>query len=295
MRTRGLSAIVVAVLTASLTACSIDHTSDAIGLEKDLAQMPGVTSVNHSYESGELIAGSITVQVVMSPDATTEETLALIDAAYDEFASTYHRDDATLAVHHVGSTVLVHTHDPRADIDDILAVARFALDAPRPGERMRADIVAHHGEFYDDLVSEARLNLDRGSSEADIMPRIDDLAASGALPEGTDIWVLSADGAGIGGSRGLPTADDLAMWRDLSSVPTPGTIRVEFGPYQLYSDLDEYGFANITLRATPAPTKEQLAAMKMAHMAALAARSETYVYNVTVNGEDAIWLRRHGN
>jgi hypothetical protein len=85
------------------------------------------------------------------------------------------------------------------------------------------------------------------------------------------------------------------MWRDLSSVPTPGTIRVEFGPYQLYSDLDEYGFANVTVRATPAPTKEQLAAMKTAHMAALAERCETYVHNVTVNGEDAIWLRRQGS
>jgi len=82
------------------------------------------------------------------------------------------------------------------------------------------------------------------------------------------------------------------MWRQLSSVPAPGTIRVEFGPYQLYSDLDEYGFANVTVRATPAPSKEELAAMRTTHMAALAERSEKYVYNVTVNGEDVIWLRR---
>jgi hypothetical protein len=32
--------------------------------------------------------------------------------------------------------------------------------------------------------------------------------------------------------------------------------------------------------------------MKHTHMAMLAERSEKYVYNVTVNGEDAIWLRR---
>jgi hypothetical protein len=187
------------------------------------------------------------------------------------------------------------TREPRADIDDVLAVARFALEVPWPNESVRADMVAFDEDYADALVAELRLSLGRGTSEGDVVPRLDELAAAGGLPEGADIWVLSADGAGIGGSRGLPTDDDIAMWRDLSSVRAPGTIRVEFGPYQLYSDLDDFGFANVTLRARHRPTKEQLAPTKAAHMAMLAARSDTYVYNVTVNGNGVIWLRRHGN
>jgi hypothetical protein len=69
-----------------LTGCSIDHSSDAAGLESGLAQMPGVNSVELGYEAGDLIyPGSMTVQVVMRPGAATDETLAVIDSAYREF------------------------------------------------------------------------------------------------------------------------------------------------------------------------------------------------------------------
>jgi hypothetical protein len=149
MRTRGISAIVSAVLAASLTGCSIDHSSDVVGLEKDLSQLPGVNSVQQTYESGGVIfSGSLTVQVVMSPDATTDQTLSLIGAAYLAFATTYRRDNAGLSVHRGGTQVLVHTHNPGADIGGVLAVARFALDTPRPDERVRADMVANDGENW---------------------------------------------------------------------------------------------------------------------------------------------------
>ena len=293
MRASKLPALVGAVLITSLAGCSIDHSSAAADLEGDLLRMPGVRSVEQAYEPGDvMLSGSLAVQVDMSPGATRRETLAVIDAAYDEFATTYRREAADLAVSRGGTEILLHTDHPRADIDDVLVVARFALDAPRPGEQVRADLVASNEDEYDPLISELRLSLGRGSSQDDVVPRVNALASAGGLPEGADFWVLSADGAGVGASRGLPTEEELSIWRELSSVRTAGTIRVEFGPYQLYSDLDEYGFANVTVHATPAPTKAQLAAMKATHMATLAERSEQYVYNVTVNGEDTIWLRR---
>lgn len=132
------------MLVASLMGRSVDHTTDATALKKDLSQMVGVGSVDQYYEAGDVVLpGSQSIEVTMSPDATTEEALAVIDAAYDEFATTFQRESADLVVHRVGTEILVHTRQPRAEISDVLAVARFALDAPRTGERIRADIVAH--------------------------------------------------------------------------------------------------------------------------------------------------------
>jgi hypothetical protein len=297
-----LSGALVLIGVVALTGCTIDHSPAVADLKTDISQMPGVQSVEHEYEAGSVLEnGYLSVQVAMRPDASDPQVLSVIDTTYDKFTTTYRREQANLVVRRGPTEIAVHTGTgdgfedlltggATADIEDVLRVARYALDAPRAGEQMQADMVIED-DNQDALIAELRLNLSAGSSDDEIVPRLRQLAKARTRPKGADFWVLSADGGGVGGSRGLPTAGDVAIWRELSSFPMADTIKVEFGPLQMYSDLSSHGFANVTIRATRAPSKPQLTAMKNAHIATLAKRSKKYVYNVTVNGKDAMWLQ----
>ncbi len=180
-------------------------------------------------------------------------------------------------------------------------MVRFALEVRAAGETVEADVNARDHEDLDDLVTELRLHLPPGSTVDDVLPRLEAVQASGDLPPDTDFVVLAADGAGLGGSRGLPTEEDVRVWRELSAVEVPNaggssSLRVEYGPYQIYSGMQEYGFANVTVRsAGQRVTKEQLAALKKKHLSILREHHGTFVYTVTVNGEDRVWLKRHGS
>lgn len=270
----------------------LDRTDEAARLERELARMPGVKSAQHDYEMGSRVdPGSAGFSVQMRADSTIAETLAVLEAEYRASGKTFALEHVDFGAHRGRTEISVHVRDPDADLDDLLSVARFALTEPLAGEHVAADMSADEEYTGSRFVSELRLSLGRGSVQRALVPRIRTLAAGGDVPAGTDVWVLAADGSGIGGSRGLPKPRDIAIWRELSSYASAGKVRVEFGPHQMYSDLGHYGFANVSVRATPEPTKPQLAALKRAFVARLAARSSKYVLNVTVNGEDSIWLQ----
>ena len=135
----------------------------------------------------------------------------------------------------------MHTQGPDAEGDDLLEVVRYALEARAAGETMEADINARDEEDLDDLVSEIRLHLPDDSTAEDVLPRLEAVQASGDLPADVDFYALAGDGAGLGGSRGLPTEENVQVWRELSAVELPGTdastVQVEYGPYQIYSGM----------------------------------------------------------
>lgn len=275
---------------------------DARDLKQRLRGLDGVVSVNGGYTQSEdfPLAGSSTFLVAMEPEATTDDVLAVVTAAYDEFGSTFRRDPADLAVEVQGGRIELHTQGPDAEEDDLLEVVRYALDAHAAGETVEADINARDYEDLDDLVSEIRLHLPDGSAVDDVLPRLAAAQASNDVPADTDFYVLAEDGSGLGGSRGLPTEEDVLVWRDLSAVRLPGvdkaTVRVEYGPYQIYSGMQEYGFANITVRSVgQRVTTEQLAALIEQHRRILGDHHGKYVYNLTLNGEDRAWLRARGS
>jgi hypothetical protein len=232
----------------------------------------------------------------MEPRASTDDVLAVVAVAYDEFGGTFRRDPADLAVDVDRGHIEVHTQGPDAEEDDLLEVVRYALEVRAAGETVEADINARDDEGLDELVSEIRLHLPKGSSVDDVLPRLDAVQTSRDLPADTDCHVLASDGAGLGGSRGLPTEEDVHAWRELSAVGLPGadieTVRVEYGPYQIYSGMQEFGLANVTVRSvSQRVTKDQIAALIEKHRRILGEHHGKYVYNLTLNGEDRAWLR----
>lgn len=270
---------------------------DARHLKQRLRDLDGVSSVKGGYTESDIpFAGSSAFVVKMGAKATTDDVLAVVAVAYDAFGSTFRRDPADLAVEVDRGHIAVHTQGPDADEDDLLEVVRYALEVRSAGEIVEADINARDHEDLDDLVSEVLLQLPSGSSVDDVLPRLDVVRSAGDLPADTDFHVLAADGAGLGGSRGLPTHEDVLVWRGLSAVGLPGadvaTLRVAYGPYQIYSGMQEYGFANVTVRsAGQRVTKDQVAALIEKHRPILREHHGKYVYNLTVNGEDRAWLR----
>ncbi len=276
--------------------------ADASALEQRLTGLDGVVSVEGGYTPSEEIPldGSTTFVVAMAPEATHDDVVAVVTTAYDDFSGTFRRQPANLGIDLAGTHIALHTEDPDVGADDLLEVVRFALDVGGAGESVEVDINARDHDDLEDLVTEIRLHLADGSNVADVQPRLAVVRASRELPANVDIYALADDGAGLGGSRGLPTEDDVRVWRELSAVELPGadeaTVRVEYGPYQIYSGMREYGFANVTVRSAGGRVmKQQLAAIQDAHLRILEEHHETYVYNLTLNGEDRLWLRGSGH
>lgn len=301
---RGLIVFLLVVLAAVLVTRWVwagGSEADAKALEERLRGLKGVVSVEGRYTPGEDIpfSGSTTFVVAMAPDSAPDEVIAVVTAAYDDFSGTLRRQPADLGVDVEGVHIKVHTEGPDVGEEDLVEVVRFALGVRAAGERVEADINARDHEDLDDLVSEIRLLLPEGSTVEDVLPRLEAVRASEDLPADVDFYAVAADGAGLGGSRGLPTEDDIQVWRELSAVGLPGanagTVGVEYGPYQIYSGMQEYGLANVTVRsAGERVTKRQVSAIKEAHLRVLRRHHHKYVYNLTVNGEDRVWLQRRG-
>lgn len=288
-----LTLLPLVLVLGSLTACSADHTEDAEALMNQVSAMDAVKAVDLSYDWGNvLLPGSVTFEVTMQPDAKGDAAANVIGTVFEEFASTYRTQEGSLSVlMSDDSEILVHTNQPDAETADVVAVARFALGARGKGETVEADINARDDAGLEELASDVRLSLAPGSTRSDVLPRIAGFAVAGGLPAHTDFGVIAADGAGLAGSRGLPSDDDRRVWRELSRVDFAGTMRVESGPYQIYDDVRRYGFANVTVtRPRGGPLAQVLAPLMRAHLAVLGSNRDHFVYRVTVNGDDTIWL-----
>lgn len=238
--------------------------------------------------------------VIATPGATTADVVEVFATAYEAFSGTFRRDQANIGVDLPTARILLHTQGPDAAEEDVLDVVRYALDLASAGETVEADINALDDDDLDDLVSDIRLQLGEGTTAADVVARLETPEVERGLPSHTDFHVIAADGAGLGGSRGLPRVQDVEVWRDLSAARAPGVdgleVGVEYGPYQFYSGMKEFGFANVTVTsAGPRLTRKQLAGLTAQHRRILAQHHEEYVYNLTADGEDRVWLRRRGS
>ena len=187
----------------------------------------------------------------------------------------------------------MHTYKPASVDDERLAVVAYALEVPQDGERVEADINASRGAGLGDLASDIRLYLGRGSTAEDVLPRLDGLTRERAIPRQADLGVRAADGSGLTGSRGLPRRRDRAEWQALNGIAFSGSYRVDYGPYQIYTSLDQFGIADVAIKV-PHPARDsthrQIAGLMRAHLARLQEHSDHFVYRVTVNGEETMWF-----
>jgi len=300
LTTVALVLLLVVGFLGYLTLDSTDHTTDVEAASTDLAHLPGVVSVTHDYEPSEGILdgpGTAYAQVDMSRDATLEETLEVVAFAYSTFPHAVGGDYCNVVVNRGRAHLVVHTQSPDAPLEQVLQVAVFALQTPRGQEGTTTDITALDQPDMDDLNAEVRLGLGPGSTVDDIEPRLAELTAAGDVPD-TDVWVVAADGSALGGSRGLPTTEDVAVWHALREVPSPASgtrMRVEYGPYSLYDDVRHTEFAVVKLHGRPAPSRDELRGLRSAQTAILAEHGDSYVYTVFVNGNSNIWLQRRGH
>lgn len=299
-----VAAIVVVALPVLLTGCGGDHADQAQVLRDRLKGMDGVVSVDADYESGELPfdPGTASFEVIVDSRATTDEVVDVVDTAYAQFHTSFRHIHADIGLEVGDSHIAVHTYKPHAEAAAVSAAARYALHARRDGETLQVDINARDEDDLEDklgdLFGDIELDLGPDSRVGQVLPRLADFRSNPGLPARFDIGVLAADGGGLGGSRGLPSAHDVAVWRQLSQVSLPGnraaTIRVQYGPYQFYSSMRDFGFAAVTVRSHGAPiTPAQLKSLRRAQSRILAANHRTFVYTGTVNGHDSWWLRRN--
>lgn len=274
---------------------------EAEALRGRLRALDGVASARGSYTTSEDIpfAGSSSFGVTMAPRSTADEVVEVVATAYEALNGPMRRDPADLSVEVDGVDIRLHTEGPDAREDDLLRVVRFALDAGEAGETVEADLNARDHDDLGDLASEIVIRLPEKSSEVDVLDRLATIRAEGNLPPDVDLHVMASDGSGLGGSRGLPTPEDVEVWRELSTVTLPGegaTVRVAYGPYQIYSGMRDYGFADVTVVTEGrAATKEQRTLLIAEHRRILAEHHHTFVYSLTVNGEGRAWFRAEGD
>jgi hypothetical protein len=290
-----LTAVLAALLLGTLSACTTTHTGATEDLVARLRSMNGVVGVGETHEWGDfLLPGSVTFEVRMEPGAAADDIVDVVETAYDEFASTYRRDDADLALRVDDTEILLHTYKPSAVRRDLAELVRFVLAVSGPGESVEADINARDDEDMENLAADVLVQLPEGSAVTDVVPRLDEVAAHGGVPAATDFGVRAADGSGLGGSRGLPNAADRRAWQELSEVESSGTVRVDLRPYQLHSDITSFGLALVAVTTRDHIGKqaatEQFAPVLREHLAAMRRHSDRFVYQVTINGEDRLWF-----
>lgn len=272
---------------------------DAAALSQHIRALRGVESIEGGVEEGDGLPfmASSSFSVTMAPDATEDDLLEVVSTAYEAFSGTFRRDSANIGVDLGAAHVELHTNGPDATQHDVLDVVTYGLNLVDHGEMVTVDINAR--DDLDDLVSEIRLQLPEGTTAKDVTHRLESDDVQAGLPANTDVHVVASDGAGVGGSRGLPRKEDLEVWRDLSAVRLPGvegiTVRVEYGPFEIYSTMQDFGFANVTVTSPDRQlTDRQVAMLADLHQRILERHHKKYVYNLTDDGDDRVWLRRKG-
>ncbi len=287
-------ATVLALSTA--TACAgmseDEYASSRRQLRAQLLALDGVQAVRVSGERGSaLLPGSVSFGVRMSPRASDADVVGVVDVSYTDFRRTFGSGSADLGIGRGRDHLELHTDHASAEDDSVRGVVGYALDLPGKGERVVVDIDARDEEGYGPLESELVVHLSRGTTDADVLPRLDALARE-RVPAGTGTGVVAADGSGVTGAGSLPTEEDRDLWAELRATPFAGEHRVELSPLGIAPDEDTW-HVTVSTRMTPMPRARQhrlVERLMRRHLILLDGRTAGFTYDLTVNGEDTAFF-----
>ena len=289
------AALATVLVLSAATACAgmseDEYAASRRALRGQLLALDGVQKVRVGGERGSaLLPGSVTFSVSMRPGASDADVAGVVDAAYADFRSTFGSVGADLGIDRGRDHLELHADDASAEDDSVRAVVGYALDLPEKGERVVVDINTRDEEGHGPLESEVVLHLPPGTTDADVLPRLDALARE-PVPSGTGSGVVAADGSGVTGAGGLPTEKNRDLWAGLRATSFAGDHRLALSPLNIAPDEDRW-HVSVATRVPPMPRARQHRLVQQLMRRHLLLDEETagFSYSLTVNGEDTAFF-----
>ena len=275
---------VCGILTAALLVCALtgcgNHTADVASLETTLRHLQGVSKVTTDAEAGDpFFPGSASFEVSADESASLADVRRILITGLDAADEHFGHDEVDVVVYHRSGEYRLHAQNPSVGADDLARVLRFAQRNINKEEGMVLDIEAME-KNDEDLTSSMEVQLPRGSTRHDVLPRLDDFSEP---PKHTDVSVHAVDGSALSGFDGLPTDEARSLWSELNKAPYAESYRVDLAPLNISPGSSRAAMVLVTLGREPhaaAIRNRHRVAFMTAQLAALRAWHGSYRYYV---------------
>lgn len=242
--------------------------SDAETLRSDLADLPGVTSVQLDYtEPVVLDSGKLVLEVEMADDATADQIVAVTEMSYDAFRTTHHGEEADLSLAAGRTTLALRAFEPEASVDAVGAATRTGLTAVPEGGWATIDLTTQEVPKGDHVAGTYVVELPQGSTSADVPALLESLAAEHGDQSLIGWGAAAADGSSLTYDVGFPPAELMARWVRMQTAAAPLAVR---------ATEDGAMFATGRLTPTADVTERALDRITRPHLRALGDGAWTY-------------------
>lgn len=216
MKRIGGVAIAATVGVTMLTGCAGPNLqSEADELTDSLRNTDQVTSVDLEYtEPITLDSGKLALTVKMNKSATAEHVGQVIETVYDAFSTTHRGEEGDVDVLVGDDKVHVRSFESDPSTQSVVDEAVTVL-AVRDRGALVVNIDTQDPKSSSTPGSVNTLTLGAGSTVKSVLAELPELESALGNPPERDWTVAAATGDSIGRGPGLPTAETLALWKQL--------------------------------------------------------------------------------
>lgn len=227
--------VVVGVVVAgfAVTGCaSPSLRPEARMLVETVQSSSGVETATLDYsEPVTLDSGKLDIRVEMSPGAGAAEAAEVVATVYDAYATTHVDEEGDLDVRLDDDRIHLRTFRPVAERAAVRSQTNAALAAADRG-RLAVRVLADDVPADPGVQTFVTLRLPPGSTTDDVLPTLDELAATYDAATGLSWTVRTADGAALAGDGDFPSDRTRRRWQQLSRLEVPGAeLAVDYSAY----------------------------------------------------------------
>lgn len=215
------------ILLGSLVGCAdMSKKSQAEELEAELADLPGVASVDLDYTKPvPLDSGKLALKVTMSRDADRDQITEVVQTAYDAFRGTHHGEEADLSVAAGKTTVALRAFEPEATVDAVGQATTTGLDAAPDDGWVAIDLMTQEVDKGDHVSGTYLVGMPDGTTAADVPAELEALAADHDQDPLFGWGAAAADGASLAYDSGFPPQALLTTWSAAQDAELPLAVR----------------------------------------------------------------------